>query len=130
MYIYKKYHSASFKDPKMCIFILCIISSVYTFVHYSVMEPGLKAATFFIFNIFNFVIFFLLCFYYMSKANSLLENKKVFMYRLKAFFAIGISSIMIFGVVIWIMIDRYNKESSVPVPFSINISALCTSPVF
>ena len=60
---------------------------------------------------FKFAIYFFIMFYYVSKANSLLVNRRNLLKGLRVFFVVGLSSVI--GLGVYIAIDIHNKTIKV-----------------
>jgi hypothetical protein len=54
-----------------------LLATINTFIHYALLYAEFKARMFFLIEIFRFVIFFLIVYYYCKRASGLLPNKKI-----------------------------------------------------
>ena len=74
MYIYIKIYSISPGDRRLIILLICWLSALFTWFRYSFFNTEEKGFTFFFVEIFRFIIFYTVCYYYCSKASDLLPN--------------------------------------------------------
>jgi hypothetical protein len=100
MYVYYRHYKVGITAFRMIVYFLAMISSLNTFLHYGIFYANLRSETLFLIVIFEFITFFLICYYYTSKASGLLENKKFIIVLLQVFFVISVSLILIFGTII------------------------------
>ena len=77
------------------------------FYHYSIMWGAIRSKTFFLVEIFRFILFYAVCYYYVHKASGLLNNRRLLIYMLRSLFAIGIVMILSFGIIFLIDITRF-----------------------
>lgn len=76
IYVYLFHYKVSCSlDMRVHILFLCLLNSAYVFVHYSFEVGSIKSETFFIFEISQFTIFYMICYYYCHKASSLLPQR-------------------------------------------------------
>jgi hypothetical protein len=85
-------------DFRLVILIVCLISSVYTFIHYGMMSALSRSKTFFVNEFFRFIILFTVCYYYCDKASGLLKNKKKIIIALKMWGIISVFLILLIGI--------------------------------
>ena len=78
-----------------------------TIIHYSIFNAEQASATYMLISMFKFAIFFFIMFYYVSKANSLLVNRRNLLKGLRVFFVVGLTSVI--GLGIFIAIDIHNR---------------------
>jgi hypothetical protein len=89
------------------IFVVGIITSANLFIHYSFVSVHGEAQSFFLIEIFRFSLFFLVCYYFTSKASGLLPNKRFMMIVLKITFGITFLFIVAVGAIIMDGINNY-----------------------
>jgi hypothetical protein len=70
--------------------ILCLISCLNCFTHYSFLHGTLKGYTYFIISIFRITIFSLVFYYFCMKASKLMKNKKYTLNTLKGIIVAGV----------------------------------------
>ena len=109
-----------YKDWKMVIFQICLINQLNVWVHYNFMGSTLLGQTFFLFEIFRFMIFFLIFYYYCQKAGKLLPDKKKIMVVVRILFMACFITIMGLGTGIWIIINNNHEIAQ----------KLCMSSIF
>ena len=106
MYVYYRYYKVGFTAFRMIIYLISLISALNTFLHYGIFYAEFRSKTLFLIVILEFVTFFLICYYYTSKASGLLENKKLIIVVLKLIFVISLSIILILGAIIYIKLGK------------------------
>lgn len=115
-------------DMRIHILFLCLLNSAYAFIHYSFEPSNLKSKTFFIFEISQFTIFYMICYYYIQKASSLLPRREAFILAIRVFFLVGISTILTVGFIIFKRISVYLSNHSDP--YGIDPGLLCRNYLF
>ena len=98
IFVYRDSHKVKWSDSRINIMLLCILATVYMFIHYGVIPPGMRSGLFFIIEICRLSILFWLCLYYSSRASGLLPNRKYFMQGLKLLFILGLGFNIFLGV--------------------------------
>jgi len=94
------------------IYVLCLVSASYTFIHYCVIKPKYRADMFFMNEIFRYLIMFAICYYYCDKSSGLLKSKRQLLKTLKIMGIISVTAISCVGVSIIVgiklgKIDQY-----------------------
>jgi hypothetical protein len=129
IYVYLfQYKVSCSLDMRVHILILCLLNSAYVFVHYSLESASIKSETFFIFEISQFTIFYMICYYYCQKASSLLPRRQVYIFTIRILFVIGITTILTVGLIILSKIHVFNTDRSDP--NGIDPSMLCQNYMF
>jgi len=119
-FVYMKFHQINKSDQRLWIFGLCLVSEIYTFFHYGIVNAKLKGNLYFINEIFRFLIMFSICYYYINKASGLLENRKFIMRLMKIWAVISVIVLVVDGGLISKQIVKDDKFSN----------RLCTSWLF
>ena len=98
LYIYIWSHKIPLNDRRITILAVCLLSSINVFVHYGFFTTYPKAKTFFLIELFRFVVFFMICYYYIVKSSGLLSNRKWVILLLKAIFVFSTILYVTLGV--------------------------------
>ena len=109
---------------------MCLIASANTFIHYAFFGKQLRGESFFLIDIFSSTILFLVCYYFCSRAGSLLPNAKVLILFLQIVFGCCILIIEMLGLYIFIRIYNYYANPSYPDSQKIDPHYLCYSNLF
>jgi len=128
MYIHNTYYKVIWADFRMLIFTVCLLSSVDAFIHYQFLLGEQRGRTFFLIEIFRFIEFFIICYYYCNKASSLLPNKKLIKIILRLIFVIIVTLILTLGGIILQKIDVFISKG--PGHGGMDPSKLCTNRMF
>ena len=126
IYIYTAIYKIKWMDFRLWILAVSCISSMYTFEHYAIDKPAFRSKTFFMIEMFRFVIFFMICYYYCDKAGSLLSNKGVIKLLLRIMFVAGFTLNISLGLYILEQINNFNAISKT----GINPRNLCANVYF
>ena len=97
-------------DSRMVIMNVCIVACLQTVVHYGILPNPMRARTFFVVEVFRLTILFSICLYYSSKASGLLQGRKSFMRRLKLLYGIGVSSLVVLGIWVFILMSDHQLK--------------------
>ena len=90
IWVYRKYYQIPWNDHRIIILILCLISCLNCFTHYSFLHGTMKGYTYFIISIFRITIFSLVFYYFCMKASKLMKNKKYTLNTLKGLMIAGV----------------------------------------
>ena len=101
LFLYSYYKKIRFTDYRMAIFMVGLGSSLNMIIHYGFLPPYQKGQSFFIIEIFRFVLFFMVCYYFISKASRLLPNKRFIMMLLRLIFAITLVVVLVSGIILY-----------------------------
>ena len=93
------------KDARLWIFTLTLITSIYIFMHYGIINPSFRSKLYFLIELFVFINMFTICYYYIYKARGLFPNRKATTY---IFWTFGIACI---GINIFLGIAEDIKAS-------------------
>ena len=110
----------------MLIFLVGLATSLNMFIHYSFISNLNKARTFFVIEMLRFSLFFMVCYYFISKASGLLPNKKYIMIILRLVFGITFIFIIAVGFIIFHGVNNYIYGITPGIDFN----SLCTNTVF
>ena len=100
-FVYIRKYKVKKDDGRIIIFILCIASAIYNFIHYGCTPSAYKGHTFFVLELFRFLIMFCICYYHSYKASGLLKDKKLVIKYLKIWGAISTTGIIVMGIIIF-----------------------------
>ena len=128
--VYIIVHKISTSDKRIWIYVMCAIASINTFVHYGFLNKELRGETFFLIDIFSSTIFFMVCYYYCSRAGRLLPNGRVLILFLEIIFGICLLVIEILGIYIFVMIYNFHVNPTYPDEMKIDPHFLCYSNLF
>ena len=119
LYIYLKVVPKD--DMRIKIYGLCLVSAMYTCIHYCVIKPKYRAYMFFMNEIFRYLIMFAICYYYCDKSSGLLKSKRQLLKTLKIMGIISVTAISCVGVSIIVRIKTTKDTEDIE-----NLWALCT----
>jgi hypothetical protein len=129
LYNYRKIYQVPSSDRRIQILIICLFSSLYSGIRYSTFISVWKGKTFFMVEIFHFVIFFADCYYFCSKSSNLLPNKEYVKWLLKVIFTFLFA--LCFGFMIYIFVlETRGEEIRYNGRVEIKNQHLCTSSIF
>ena len=100
MFVYKSIYKVPASDKRYIIMLISWFSTLFTWVRYSFFTQEQKGTTFFFVELFRFIIFFFVCYYFCDKASCLLPNKEQIKTALQIFF--NLSFVLSLGLSIWI----------------------------
>mmetsp|Transcript_35657 Transcript_35657/g.54556 ORF Transcript_35657/g.54556 Transcript_35657/m.54556 type:complete len:228 (+) Transcript_35657:8-691(+) len=109
-WVYVKAYRMSFKDMRLWIFSLCLVSQAYTFVHYGLIYKIYRAKLFFLNELFRFLVLFYICYYYIDKASGLVSNRKFIMRLMRIWAVISVFFVFFNGYVIFLHIQENNAD--------------------
>lgn len=75
LYVYHKSHNIPFNDGRIITFILSLMSGIYIFVHYGLINARARGKYYFLIELSRFINLYSLCYYYSNKASGLIKNK-------------------------------------------------------
>ena len=91
--VYFKSHRIR-KDIRICLLVQSTLSGIYSFLHYGVFGYEYRKFGYFVIEIFRFVVFYSLCFFYFVQASGYIKQRKVLISFLNIMF---LSSLVIIG---------------------------------
>ena len=89
--------------------VICWFSTLFTWYRYSFFSASQKSTTYFVVEIFRFMIFFFVCYYFGDKASNLLPDKESIKTGLQIFF--NLSFVLSLGLSIWIYVQIIKSEN-------------------
>lgn len=82
---------------RMKILYMCVIQCINTFLHYGIMRIELRKQLYFLIDICNFTLYFMIFYFFLWKASDLLPNRHKWFRRLKIFYVIIMSIMVVAG---------------------------------
>ena len=104
----------------MNILYVCLLGLTFEFLHYGVFPSQTRSKRFIGIEIFRFLTYFLICYYYCDRASGVLPNRRKYKLFLQVLFPIVVTFIVVFG---YILIRNINDGT-------IQASELCVSIYF
>ena len=127
LWVYLSVHKIKIdQDFRIWVLGTSLIGLINTFLHYGVLPATWKARSFVLIEVFRNGIFFMICYYYCTKAGSLLSNRVKCLSGLRAMFLLILAVSMILAIDIWVHTVKYeNGDKS-----ALNPLNLCSSIEF
>ena len=129
LYNYRSIYKVKWNDKRISILLLCLFSTANSALRYATFISIWKEKTFFLVEIFRFVIFFADCYYFCSKSSNLLPNREHVKWLLQVIFGFLFGLSILFAAYIFILRTR-GSEQDYTGPDEIKTSHLCTTKIF
>ena len=128
MHIYHNHRKIALIEYRMMIFLMGIVTSLNFFVHYSFLDSLDKSRGFFFIEVCRFTLFFMVCYYFISKASGLLPNKKYILIIIRLVFGVTFIFILTSGVILFNGINNYLDNDFTSYIYKPN--QLCVNTIF
>ena len=84
------YLKLNIDDFRVLILFMALASTLNLFLHYTVMTDVLRYMSYPILQMFEYLLMFMVCYYYTYKSTGILRNRKTIMWWLRFFFGLSI----------------------------------------